>query len=381
MLVFCIQWMLVRWLQADQSGFFFNDLYRVLFLCFLLSAGLDYSAIAWITGKGGNTRRIISHLVWVGIIGSLLLWGIIWFAFPLFNVQLNTSRIVLLLFGIGNLFQMLFLGVLTANQRFQSINRILNGTVALFLIGLLMCAYLVDKPKVGYLLTAYGALCVLQATILLFVSFQGPYGNNDQPINWFSFYRYGLGIMAGALIFFCFIRVDHFFVERFCTATELGNYVQCGKIGQYYLHAGSLISSSLLPFLSKNQQAWTFDQWFKEVRWYMTWMAVGTILLMLVGSFLYPWFFGNGFEQMHLYMMWLLPGYLCLGLVTIMNAVFLANGKIATLFWSDLAGLLLVVVFDWLVVPNYGAIGAAIVHAAVYFLLFLFFIISIRKQF
>ena len=381
LLVFCIQWVLVRLLAAEQSGFFFNDLYRVLFICFLLSAGLDYSAIAWISSKGAGTRRIIFHLIWVGIVGSLVLWLIIWFGFPFANIQLNTSRLVLVTFGVGNLFLLLLVGVLTAHQRFQSINRVLNSTNALFLLGLLIYAHSEAIPNVGYLLTAYGGLCVLQAITLLFVSMQLPSETDEQPIDWASFYRYGVGIMAGALVFFCFIRVDHFFVERYCTPATLGNYVQGGKIGQYYLHAGSLISSSLLPILSKNKPAWTFDQWFRQVRWYMFAMAVATILLLLAGSSLYPWVFGAGFNEMHVYMNGLLPGYFCLGLVTIMNAVFLAKGKIAMLFWSDLIGLLLVIVFDWLIVPDYGAIGAAIVHATVYFLLFLFLLINIRKQF
>ncbi|MFM7709815.1 MAG: hypothetical protein ACKO5C_02755, partial [Ferruginibacter sp.] len=212
LLVFCTQWILVRLLQADHSGFFFNDLYRVLFICFLLSAGLDYSAIAWITGKGADTRRIIVHLFWVVLVGSLVLWLIIWVGFPFVHIQLHTSRLVLLTFGVGNLFQLLFLGALTAHQRFQSINRVLNSTNALFLLGLVVIIYTAGKPNVGYVLFAYGGLCLLQGIILLFVSMQHATETNEQPIDWFVFYRYGMGIMAGALVFFCFIRIDHFFV-------------------------------------------------------------------------------------------------------------------------------------------------------------------------
>ena len=48
----------------------------------------------------------------------------------------------------------------------------------------------------------------------------------------------------------------------------------------------------------------------------------------------------------------LLPGYVCLGMLTLINAVYISRGNIRYLFWGDLGGLVLLLLLDLWLVPD-----------------------------
>ncbi|MEJ7681191.1 MAG: oligosaccharide flippase family protein [Segetibacter sp.] len=59
--------------------------------------------------------------------------------------------------------------------------------------------------------------------------------------------RYALVALAANVIFFLVYRVDYWFVKKYCTLQELGNYIQVSKLGQMLLIIPTIISSVVLP--------------------------------------------------------------------------------------------------------------------------------------
>jgi O-antigen/teichoic acid export membrane protein len=227
---------------------------------------------------------------------------------------------------------------------------------------------------------SYAALLFVQGVLMTFASWM-PLGDRHYKVNWTPFFKHGLFIMLSSLVYFAFLRIDNFFVERYTDPKTLSNYVQCGKIGQYFLYFSSIISSTLLPFISSQEAIYSLSGWKKMMRPYVLLICIGAVFIALLGGFVYPLLFGEEFNQMQQYMLIFLPGFVCLGILTLINAVYLGNGNIKRIFLGDILGLLLVAAMDGLLVPAYGAKAAAMISSGAYCLLFLFLYKDLRKQF
>ena len=105
------------------------------------------------------------------------------------------------------------------------------------------------------------------------------------------------------------------------------------------------------------------------------------MLLILTGKFIYPFVFGKDFNEMSHYMIILLPGFVCLGLLTLINAVYLSKGNVKKIFKGDIIGFFIVLVADTFLVPQYGVYAAAIVSSISYVIVFLYLWKDVRNQF
>jgi O-antigen/teichoic acid export membrane protein len=187
--------------------------------------------------------------------------------------------------------------------------------------------------------------------------------------------------MISSLVYFCFLRTDNFFVEKYCSGVTLSNYVQCGKVGQYFIYFSSVISSTLLPFLSSEKITTSYHEWKQLIKPYFILIITGAVILISTGKYIYPFVFGSDFNEMSNYMIILLPGFVCLGLLTLINAVYLSKGNVKRIFKGDIIGFFVVLVADTFLVPEYGVYAAAIVSSISYVIVFLYLWKDVEKQF
>jgi O-antigen/teichoic acid export membrane protein len=187
--------------------------------------------------------------------------------------------------------------------------------------------------------------------------------------------------MISSVIYFCFLRVDNFFVAQYCDVVTLSNYVQCGKIGQYFIYFSSIISSTLLPFVSTEKIGSDYKAWMKMIKPYVLLICIAALILIGTGQIIYPLIFGVSFGEMYQLMFILMPGFVGLGLLTLINAIYINNGNIKKIFIGDLLGLCLVLCLDWLLIPKFGVYSAAIISSSAYVIVFLFLLFDLKKQF
>lgn len=379
-IVFIINIIIVRLLGANISGSYFNELYLVNFIVFIFSAGLDYAAIAWLSRE----PRLLP------VIHRFLLKVVLFFLVVVLLIGFSASNLLtgffqqplpaLLLFGAGNLLLIFYQGLLSAQKKFN-LQNILSGITNLLFLLYLLFFFSADTQELFKKLTiSYAALLFVQGVLMTIASWM-PLGDRHYKVNWTPFFKHGLFIMLSSLVYFAFLRIDNFFVERYTDPKTLSNYVQCGKIGQYFLYFSSIISSTLLPFISSQEAIYSLSGWKKMMRPYVLLICIGAVFIALLGGFVYPLLFGEEFNQMQQYMLIFLPGFVCLGILTLINAVYLGNGNIKRIFLGDILGLLLVAAMDGLLVPTYGAKAAAMISSGAYCLLFLFLYKDLRKQF
>ena len=379
-IVFIINIIIVRLLGANISGSYFNELYIVNFIVFIFSAGLDYAAIAWLS-REPRLLPVIHRFLLKVVLFFLVVALLIGFSAGSFLTGYFQQPLpALLLFGAGNLLLIFYQGLLSAQKKFN-LQNILSGITNLLFLLYLLFFFSADTPDLFKRLTiSYAALLFVQG-VLMTIASSVPMGDKHYKVNWTPFFKHGLFIMLSSLVYFAFLRIDNFFVERYTDPKTLSNYVQCGKIGQYFLYFSSIISSTLLPFISSQEAIYSLSGWKKMMRPYVLLICIGAVFIALLGGFVYPLLFGEEFNQMQQYMLIFLPGFVCLGILTLINAVYLGNGNIKRIFLGDILGLLLVAAMDGLLVPTYGAKAAAIISSGAYCLLFLFLYKDLRKQF
>jgi O-antigen/teichoic acid export membrane protein len=379
-IVFLINLLMVRLMGASLSGHYFNELYIFNFIAFFFSLGLDYAAIAWISRQPDLAGIIHARLFRIFLLSMLIFISVVITVLPSFDIKFSQPSWIIILFGSGNLLQILYQGVMSAQKKFNIQNSILIITNVIFLLFLYVLSQNQFINFYNEIVIGYGMLFFLQGVLLFAFSFKRN-SNTDFSINWSHFYKHGALIMLSALIYFLFLRIDNYFVERYANALTLGNYVQCGKIGQYFLYFTSVISSTLLPFISSGQKSYSFNEWKKLIAPYVMAIVLLALFLAISGYWLYPFLFGPDFKEMHIYMLILLPGYFCLGLLTLMNAVYIGKGNIKKIFKGDLFGLFLVVTLNSLFVPMYDAVIAALISTFSYVAVFVFLLLDLKKQF
>jgi O-antigen/teichoic acid export membrane protein len=377
-IVFLINVVIVRSLQTAESGHFFNNLYLINFLAFLFSAGLDYSAIAWISKEPLSAPAIHKKLIEIVLFFTAVMMIVSFVIIPQTSLKLYEYSTAMVLFSSGNLMLILYQGFLSAQKKFNLQNIILGSSNLCFLIYLLM------KPNglisISIISLGYGLLYFIQGLLIIVLSYQKQISIQHQ-IEWPAFYKHGLFIMISSLVYFCFLRTDNFFVEKYCSGKTLSNYVQCGKVGQYFIYFSSAISSTLLPFLSSEKITSSYQEWKQLIKPYFLLIIIGAIILIFSGKYIYPFVFGNDFIEMNNYMIILLPGFVSLGLLTLINAVYLSKGNVKQIFKGDIIGFIIVLVADTFLVPQYGVYAAATVSSISYVIVFLYLWKDVRKQF
>jgi len=378
--VFFINIYIVRLLGAAGSGSYFNELYLLNFVVFIFSAGLDYAAIRLLAQDRGLLYNINRKLFTVVILFAVLVILLAVFILPNENRYINQPAIAIVLFTIGNLLLIFYQGVLSALKKFNLQNILLGVCNLLFLAYLFFFFNDAHLITVSEIAKAYAILFFIQGSLMFLFSFaeKQQYATS---VRWPVFIRSGIYIMISSLVYFAFLRVDNFFVERYSSGNTLGNYVQCGKIGQYFLYFSSIISSTLLPFISTETVGASFYEWKKMMKPYIGLLVGAALAIAASGAYLFPLLFGEDFNEMYKLMLILLPGFVCLGVLTLLNAVYIGKGNIRRIFLGDLMGLALVLVFDIIFVPTHGAYAAAVISSAAYCLVFLFLLSSFKKQF
>lgn len=179
-------------------------------------------------------------------------------------------------------------------------------------------------------------------------------------------FKFAIVALFANIAYYLINRVDYLFVEAWCSAKSLGNYVQVSKMGQLFLIIPSIISSAVYPQAAKGENA-------NMVRYILRMMTLFVLLYILIGagSYLFSkqlfiWLFGKTFDEMYVPFLVLLPGILFLSIHTIIAAYFGAKNKPIYNVISTGAGLVVVLAGDLLLIKKMGITGAALVSSLGY---------------
>ncbi len=180
--------------------------------------------------------------------------------------------------------------------------------------------------------------------------------------------RYGVkfhvATLAGLLIF----RLDLLVVHHFRGAAQAGVYSVASQVAMMLMVLPGVIATLLFPRVTAEQETRT-DLTCRATR-HTTFIMSLVCLLSVPLSFVLPWLYGAGFNDVTMQLLILLPGVFLIGIESVLVQYFSATGLPAAipLFW--LVTLIINIGLTFVLVPLYGARGAALASTLSYALIF-----------
>lgn len=193
--------------------------------------------------------------------------------------------------------------------------------------------------------------------------------------------RYALMALAANIIFFLVYRIDYWFVDRYCSAEELGNYIQVSKLGQMLLIVPTIISSVVFPHTAGGVRLVEMkDNILRIGRITSVLYAIMFVFVLVAGQPLFPAVFGESFQLMYLPFLILIPGIWALSNLYILSAYFGGINKVRVNIQGACVGLIIILTGDFLFIPKYGMNAAAIVSTIGYIATFLYSFLHISRE-
>jgi len=191
--------------------------------------------------------------------------------------------------------------------------------------------------------------------------------------------HYSLVALSANILFFLVYRVDYWFVKNYCTPEELGNYIQVSKLGQVILLMPGMLASVIFPATAMGKVQDMVIALKRLFRFTTLLFSLAFIVLLVAGPRIYTFIFGNSMDKMYQPTLWLLPGIFSLSVLALLSAYFGGIRRPDINAWSALAGLLVIVTGDMLVIPVYGITGAAAVSSLGYSVCMLYSLLKFIK--
>lgn len=195
--------------------------------------------------------------------------------------------------------------------------------------------------------------------------------------------RFALVALAANVIFFLVYRIDYWFVAKYCSPEELGNYIQASKLGQMLLVIPTIISSVVFPHTASAGLDLTEikNDIMRMGRIATLLFSILFLVMILSGKWIFPIVFGHTFQLMYVPFVLLLPGIWALSNLYILSAYFGGVNKVKINVQGACLALLVILAGDVLFIPRYGIFAAAIVSTAGYTINFMYSFFILQKEY
>jgi len=373
---FLLNVLLVRYYGAAGSSmvYYLISLYTLVLLIagFSLESGMSY-----FLARGEAREGELSSLavLWT-VIFSLASLPLLTIYFHFFDAEIARELFGATAFTFipGQLLITYFTALFYAKEASVLPNMLLVA-VNLLLILLIPSAGIVHTGlgAAGYLKIYFWAILV--QGLLLAVVFAGKYGRSfrlpDRPL-FKKIFRYSAVALTANVLFFLVYRVDYWFVKRFCTADQLGNYIQVSKLGQIVLLLPGILASVIFPRTALGKHEDMARALTRMIRNAVLLFFLVFAVVFFTGRTVFPLVFGRSLDQMYVPMLILLPGILFLSVLALLSAYFGGIHRPDVNAKGAMAGLIVIIIGDILVIPRYNIAGAAAVSSAGYLVCMLY---------
>ena len=369
---------IARWLSADGFGTYAVLNVTVALAVQIGSAGLPSANTYFLARDRTMLGPIFANaLVFALVVGSILtvsVLGLNWLRPSLFG---EVSTRLLAAAAVSIPFQLLILlglNILLAIDRIRQLN-LFDGLLPAWVLVNAVVVLLVLRERL-FTLVSWNTVAAMVLSLLLALYIGRAVSKFKQPRKarvdlqlLKGMLRYGvkfyISIMAGALIF----RADVLIVNRFRGAAEAGVYAVASQFSFLLLMLPGVIATLLFPRVAASQDE--RGEFAVQVTRHTTLVMLVVCLAAAALSFVLPWIYGARFSDATIQLLILLPGIFFMGLESVLVQHFTGTGlpAIIPLFW--IITLAFNIGLNLLVVPAFGARGAAATSTLSYALIFL----------
>jgi len=380
---------LSRYFQAGNAGWIFYLSNNFSFIVIIAGLTIE-TAVSYYSSKKDIDDN---ELAWFSIVWSILVSVIVFAALTIYFSIFNKA-------GAGNHFDyfcyaLCYVGGIQMTSFFTVLfyaNK--NFFLPNFIMAILNTIVILIIPKqngtyntnTSLLIKLYFAFFVITGFTLAaaFIIKKQSWKNFSLPgfIQIRLLIRYALLALAANVIFFLVYRADYWFVEKYCSAEELGNYIQVSKLGQMLLVIPTIISSVVFPHTAGAGAELTEikNNIMRIGRITTMLFSILFLIIILSGKWLFPLLFGHTFQLMYIPFVLLLPGIWAMSNLYILSAYFGGANKVKINLQGASLALAVILAGDVLLIPHYGIFAAAIVSTAGYTVNFLYSFFILQKE-
>jgi O-antigen/teichoic acid export membrane protein len=385
---FIINILIARHFHASVSGavYYLSSIYA--FIVLLSSLSIESGIIYFLAKAQIPAERLFSFsLLWAFLTG-LITWLVVLLFYKHTYSAIPGQLLVVsaVLYISGNLLTTYCAGFFYAHSNFR-LPSIIIVTITILLIILIPYNQQSVIPAItndNYFYVYFGSFFVQGICMAIAAKIKYIKAGLFHFITMAQFrllFRYCALAFAGNVIFFLLYRVDYFFVERYCTSAELGNYIQASKLVQLFFILPTILASAVFTMSAGEQQDGVNKLLPLLSRAIFLLYASTCLVLSLIGQWLFPLVFGASFTGMYKPFLMLIPGILALSGMFTVTAYFAGKNKVSVNNVAALYAFAVIFAGDIIFIPKYGVVAAALVSSAGYIAYEVYIIIAFKKEY
>lgn len=394
--VFILNIVIARVFQAAESGMINYIINNLSFLLLVTSLSLE-SALGYFASRNEiSLKKLTSIGLLFAIVSAVLTTSLFaLFVFSRYGAVESAGELALTFtYSLGVVFTNYFSSLFYARHQPALPNGILlaiNVAVIIFMWQYSEQATIPEGYQLRYsglyspILIVYFSSFLLQGIVIFITwssankAFPGIYLPSSYEMQ--SMLKYTFAALLANIIFFLVYRVDYWFVEFYCDEKALGNYIQVSKLGQIFLLLPSIIATAVFTKTAGGNQEQIRNVIEIISRWLLVFYIAFVGLILITGRWLFPQVYGSSFDMMYAPFMLLSPGILALSTLSLLTAFYAGRNKMGINIKGSVIALLVIVTGNFLFIPKYGIVAAAMVSSIGYICFQVYVLHQFRKEY
>jgi len=274
-----------------------------------------------------------------------------------------------------------FLSLYYSQHEARLCNKILSIVSGLLflvvlIVWLIKPIYIVDFP-----IWIYSLFVFIPSFILAFffiIKFNPAFKNISQE-EMRSFSSFSFVVLITNLIQFVAFRADYWLISIYYDHTSLGVFAQASKFVQLLWVIPSIFTGLITPALKKENEKLTTEGLVSICRIMVFTHLILGFLLISLSAIIYKFFLPDVYYKGFFSLLIMLPGYLVYIVNIILAAYFSANRLLWVNLYGSILCCVLMLLFDFLLIPRLNYIGAGIANLLTYSITIIFIIFQAKK--
>jgi len=362
--LFITIWM-ARYLGPEQFGLYNYALSLVVIFAVFSSLGLEHIFTKELLNKPNEESELFGSSFILKLLGSIILLILVIITILVFKPNNDTLLYMVTLFSISYLFRTLEIIRFWFEAHIQAKNSTVIEAIAISFSTLLKVLMIINEVVVEIF-----AWTVLSEAIFLVIGLVLIYKQAKQNI---YLWKPSLGkmkyllkeawplILAGAL-YTVYTKVDQIMLGEIVGNESVGLYVAAVNISQGWLFIPIIIGTAFYPVMinsKKNDE----EKYYQITQHLLNILALLGIVIATITIFLSEPFILFAFGESYIKSSNVLILHIWGGVFVAMSAIsyryFITEGLQKTSFYRGLVGLVVNIGLNFVLIPRYGAIGAA----------------------
>jgi O-antigen/teichoic acid export membrane protein len=391
---FTITVVIARLLAPTGYGYFSIFISEVALFTLLLGLSIEGPVLYFVSKKQLNISQIFSLALYLFVLQIALFFAVyflakFYFGYTFFLIDSGTTGYIWAAVYIFSLIVFNFCNSYLSGKG-QFYNQVLWPFIFQVLVVLLFIALFQAKVFKDYffnnaknIIPFYCILFFLQAVVSIVLVLR----SNSEPMHLKvtkpllpqGFVKYASFVFLANLVQFFSYRADVWILDFFKGKEALGQYALAVKFGQIWWLLPQLLSSLVFPLSALENNSMTHKKFLFYIKVVLGIGLIGSIIAIFILPFIIELVAGQSYLPAYQLLLILLPGLVLFSICILFSARLAGQGNTKINLQASLICFFVVMVFDFILIPKYSSIGAAISSTIGYTFTTIFIMLKFRQ--